>query len=77
MRSRVCVWPLEGVGGSGSRVAKQAEVQVAAAGEPIYKKWWFWTVLGAVAAGVVIPTVILTRGKAEPAHFDGQPITLP
>ncbi len=59
------------------KLLPEAEVQVAAAGEPIYKKWWFWTVLGAVAAGVVIPTVILTRGKAEPAHFDGQPITLP
>ena len=59
------------------KLLPEAEVEVAAAGEPIYKKWWFWTVLGAVAAGVVIPTVILTRAKAEPARFDGQPISLP
>lgn len=51
--------------------------QQAQGGGPIYKKWWFWTILGAVAAGVAIPTaVVLTRGGEEPARFDGDPIIL-
>ncbi|MBL6975475.1 MAG: PEGA domain-containing protein [Deltaproteobacteria bacterium] len=47
-----------------------AEVQKAAGGGPIHKKWWFWTVLATVAAGVVIPSVLLTRKGPEPAHQD-------
>lgn len=35
---------------------------------PIYTKWWFWGVVVAVAAGAVIPTVILTRPKTRTAE---------
>lgn len=39
-----------------------------ATGGPIYTKWWFWGVMAAVAAGAVIPTVILTRPKTHRAE---------
>ncbi len=38
-----------------------------ATGGPIYTKWWFWGVIAAVAAGAIIPTVILTRPKTHKA----------
>jgi len=49
------------------------EVQKAAGGK-IHKKWWFWTVLVTVAAGVVIPSVLLTRKGSEPAPHDAEVI---
>ena len=42
-----------------------AEAQRRAGGGPIYKKWWFWSVIGAAVAGVVVPSVLLTRPKSE------------
>lgn len=39
-----------------------------ATGGPIYTKWWFWGVMAAVAAGAIIPTVILTRPKTQRAE---------
>jgi len=47
-----------------------AEVRKASGGGPIHKKWWFWTVLVTVAAGVVIPSVLLTRKGSKPADRD-------
>lgn len=47
-----------------------AEVQKAAGGGPIHKKWWFWTVLVTVAAGVVIPSVLATRKDPQAASHD-------
>jgi tetratricopeptide (TPR) repeat protein len=30
---------------------------------PIYKRWWFWTAIGVVAAGAVVGIVLATSGK--------------
>lgn len=49
-----------------------AEAQRKARGDPVYKKWWFWSVIGGAVAGVVIPTtVVLTRpgSAAAKANF--------
>jgi hypothetical protein len=52
--------------------------QQAAGMGPVWKQWWFWTLIGVVAAGVAIPTaVVMTRQGDEPARFDGEPIKLP
>jgi len=50
-----------------------AEAQKRAGGGPIYKKWWFWTVIGTVVAGAAVSTVVVLkmRNKSEPAKFDG------
>jgi hypothetical protein len=54
-----------------------AEVQRRTGGGPIYKAWWFWTILGAVAAGVVVPTaVVLSRPKTTQQKADAV-FTLP
>ncbi len=37
-------------------------------GDPIYKKWWFWGVVGAAVVGAVVPTVLLTRPKSHKAE---------
>jgi hypothetical protein len=34
-------------------------------GKPFYKKWWFWTAVGAVAAGSV--AVVLLSGRSGTA----------
>ena len=34
---------------------------------PLYKKWWFWAGIGAVAAGAVVATVVLTSGGGNSA----------
>jgi hypothetical protein len=35
--------------------------------KPVYKKWWFWTGLGAVAAAGGTTAYILTREKGAPS----------
>jgi len=48
-------------------VEKRVEVKVAE-DTPFYKRFWFWTAAGAVVAGAVVVTVVLTRPDArEPA----------
>lgn len=42
---------------------------------PVYKKWWFWTVVGAVAAGAAVGTGLGVYAK-EPS-LDGSPIVQP
>ena len=37
-----------------------------AAPAPVYKRWWFWTALGAVVAGAVITGVALSRPGPQP-----------
>ena len=32
---------------------------------PFYKKWWFWTLVGAAVAGGVVAGVVLTSGGVE------------
>ena len=40
----------------------------AAASKPIYKKWWFWTIVGVAVAGTVtgIAVGVATRGEKNP-----------
>jgi hypothetical protein len=33
---------------------------------PIYAKWWFWTIIGAVAVGSVVAVVALSSGTTRP-----------
>jgi hypothetical protein len=33
---------------------------------PVYKKWWFWTGIGAVVAGAVVTGVVLSGGDSKP-----------
>ena len=33
----------------------------------VFRRWWFWTAVGAVAAGTVAVIIISTRGHAPPA----------
>jgi len=38
------------------------------AGEaPVYKRWWFWTAIGAVVVGGVVTAVVLSSGTSRPA----------
>ena len=38
----------------------------ANADEPIYKKWWLWTAVGAVVLGGVITVIALSSGSSSP-----------
>jgi hypothetical protein len=33
---------------------------------PVYKRWWFWTAIGAVAAGAAVGIVLATRTHTPP-----------
>ena len=33
--------------------------------KPVYKKWWFWTAIGAVAVGATVAVVVLAGGSEE------------
>jgi hypothetical protein len=35
--------------------------------EPVYAKWWFWTIIGAVVVGGVVTAVVLSSGTSKPA----------
>jgi hypothetical protein len=37
----------------------------AEAESPVYKKWWFWTLIGAAVAGGVVAAVVLSSGGVE------------
>lgn len=45
---------------------KHQEQRVARAA-PFYKRWWFWTAVGAVAVGAGAAIVVTTMGSDEPA----------
>jgi tetratricopeptide (TPR) repeat protein len=45
-------------------VAQPAAGSEPARGKPLYKRWWFWSGLGALVAGGVITTVLLTRSDS-------------
>lgn len=47
------------------RIGTPAPVVVSS--KPVYKKWWFWTGLGAVAAAGGTTAYILTRDKGAPS----------
>jgi tetratricopeptide (TPR) repeat protein len=38
---------------------------------PVYKKWWFWTIIGAVAVGGVVTALMLSSGTDRPACPSG------
>ena len=41
---------------------------------PIYKKWWFWTVIGVVVVGGVVGTAVgVTAAKKEPLPAPPEP----
>lgn len=48
---------------SGMLVAQPGPTEEA----PIYKKWWFWTGIGVVAAGTVVAVLLLSGGTTRPA----------
>jgi hypothetical protein len=47
---------------SGMLVAQPAPAEEA----PIYKKWWFWTGIGVVAAGTIVAVLLLSGGTSKP-----------
>jgi hypothetical protein len=51
---------------SGALVA-QAPPPEQASSSPIYAKWWFWTIVGAVVVGGVVTAVVLGSGTSKPA----------
>jgi hypothetical protein len=34
--------------------------------QPVYTKWWFWTIIGAVVVGGAVTAVLLTSGTTKP-----------
>jgi hypothetical protein len=50
---------------SGALVAQPAQPQSASSG-PVYSKWWFWTIIGAVVIGGVVTAVALSGGTSKP-----------
>lgn len=47
--------------------ARRAQAEEARRKKPIYKRWWFWTGIGAVvAAGVVAGVVVATQQQDDP-----------
>ena len=50
---------------SGALVAQPAPVQQESSG-PVYTKWWFWTIVGAVVVGGVVTAVALSSGTSKP-----------
>ena len=49
---------------SGALVAQPAQPETGSSG-PIYSKWWFWTIVGAVVIGGVVTAVALS-GTSKP-----------
>jgi hypothetical protein len=43
----------------------------ASAGEPIYKKWWFWTGVGVVVAGTVLAIWAAYPSSSNPCSGTG------
>ncbi|MEP6652080.1 MAG: PEGA domain-containing protein [Myxococcales bacterium] len=46
-----------------SRSSEQSDQ--ATSNGPLYERWWFWTIIGAVSVGTVA-TIMLTRGHSNP-----------
>jgi len=61
---------------SGALVA-QAPPPGQAASSPIYAKWWFWTIIGAVVVGGVVTAVVLGTGKSYPSCPSGVQCSAP
>ena len=60
--------------------APRADVLVATpatqAPAPIYRRWWFWTGLGAVVVGAVVASVALSRPAPQPYEGTLDPPTI-
>jgi tetratricopeptide (TPR) repeat protein len=53
-------------------LAKKLTVTEEPRSKPIYKKWWFWTAVGAVVAGSVVAIALTTGGDDRvPQGADG------
>jgi len=50
---------------SGALVAQPTQPQPDSSG-PVYTKWWFWTIIGAVVVGGVVTAVVLSSGTSKP-----------
>ena len=50
---------------SGALVAQPAPQQESSG--PVYTKWWFWTIIGAVVVGGVVTAVALSSGTSKPS----------
>jgi hypothetical protein len=50
---------------SGALVAQPTQPQPDSSG-PVYTKWWFWTIVGAVVVGGVVTAVVLSSGAGKP-----------
>jgi len=53
----------EGIDREIAKLEKELERrrQVAAVTTPVYKRWWFWTLIGVAAAGATVGTVMAVR----------------
>jgi hypothetical protein len=54
---------------SASLVASPSPAQ--AESSPVYKRWWFWTLIGAAVAGGVVAAVVLSSGTDRPPCLSG------
>lgn len=48
-----------------SLVAQPGATEGEASDRPVYARWWFWTAIGAVAAGGIVAAVLLSRGHSS------------
>ena len=55
---------------SGALVAQPSPTQPGSSG-PVYTKWWFWTIVGAVVVGGVVTAVVLSGGTSKPTCPSG------
>ena len=49
-----------------SLVAQQGATAGETSDRPVYARWWFWTTVGAVAAGGIAAAILLSRGQSSP-----------
>jgi hypothetical protein len=64
-------------GGKGFDLAVTLQVAIAVStdtpeDDPIYKKWWFWTIIGAVTVGGAVTGIMLGLPEDVPADSDAQ-----
>jgi len=50
----------------GNSDAPAAALAATADGEPLWQRWWVWTIVGVVAAGAVTTTVVLATQPSTP-----------
>ena len=50
---------------AGALVAQPSQPEPASSG-PVYTKWWFWTIIGAVVVGGVVTAAVLSSGTTMP-----------